>query len=149
MQNGDFEIRTIKPSARFFSYRSPKKGILSLLLESDNRDRMAAEAPGLMGQADLPWGLTLLRVWPLRSLSGGFLDFDWLKVPQRKTPQSIFLRRGASNRLGVRSLRLSAQRVSFPLGLEPPLDKVGGTITGPDAYCPLWIPKRSGYEIAL
>ena len=29
------------------------------------------------------------------------------------------------------------------------MDKVGGTITGPGAYCPLWIPKRTGYEIFI
>ena len=29
------------------------------------------------------------------------------------------------------------------------MDKVGGTITGPDAYCPLWIPKSGGCEILI
>ena len=29
------------------------------------------------------------------------------------------------------------------------MDKVGGTITGPDAYCPLWIPKSSGCETLI
>ena len=45
-----------------------------------------------MHQADSPWTLTILEFWPLPSpsLLGGFLDFDWLKVPQIKNPAVHF-----------------------------------------------------------
>ena len=64
---------------------------------------------------------------------------EWCKGRKSKSPAVHFFRRGAFIRLGVRSLMLGAQRISFPSGLVPPLDKVGGTITGPGAYCPLSI----------
>ena len=60
-------------------------------------------------------------------------------VRKIKTPAVNWDQTGEFIELGVLSLSLGAQRASFPSGLEPPLDKVGGTITGPGAYRPLWM----------
>ena len=72
-----------------------------------------------------------------------------MKVRKIKIPAVNLDQTRAFIELGVLSLSLGAQRASFPSGLEPPLDKVGGTITGPDAYRPLWIHKRRVYENLL